>query len=163
MFAIFGYGASAIVLNGMGGVTMNNNRAKPWHDVIISIAGPAASFIFAIGVLFLYQGFPAIRRDAMLVQLVPLLYFANFAWGIFNLIPVSPLDGGHATRSFLRIFLRERTAFIVAVWIAIVAGTAVVIYGLVIREIFIAVLLAWYVWLNFQQWQYFRTNGYPGD
>ena len=47
--------------------------------------------------------------------------------------------------------------------IAIVVGTGCVILGIVTRYIFVALLLGWYVWLNFQQWNYFRTHGYPGD
>src|SRR5437762_3389468 len=41
---LFGYGPSQIVLGGMGGVTMNARKAAPWHDMIISAAGPLASF-----------------------------------------------------------------------------------------------------------------------
>ena len=163
MFGAFGYGSSAIVLNGMGGVTMNSHRARPWHDLIISVAGPFSSFILAIVAIFLYQRVPWLQADPMMQALMPTLWAANIGWGIFNLVPVSPLDGGHATRSFLRMFLKERTEFVIAVWIAIVVGTGCVILGIVTRYIFVALLLGWYVWLNFQQWNYFRTHGYPGD
>ena len=42
-------------------------------------------------------------------------------------------------------------------------GTAAVILGIRVGEFFVALLLGWFVWLNIQQWQYFRTHGYPGD
>ena len=45
--AAFGYGASQIVLSGMGGVTINQRRALPWQDTLISAAGPASSFLVA--------------------------------------------------------------------------------------------------------------------
>jgi Zn-dependent protease len=95
--------------------------------------------------------------------LIPLMYTANIWWGIFNLAPISPLDGGQAVRNFLRIFLREKFAFVIAVWIGIVVGIALVVYGIRSQNYFIALLIGWYVWINFQQWQYFRSHGFPGD
>jgi len=163
MIAVFGYGSSAIVLGGMGGATYNQRKARPWHDLLISVAGPISSFLLAFGALVLANKVDFFRRDPMLRQFMPILIFANVAWGIFNLVPVSPLDGGHATRSFFKMFLRDRTAFIISVWIAIVVGTGVVLFGIRAGQYFVAILLGWYVYLNFQQWQYFRTHGYPGD
>src|SRR5512132_2894696 len=45
--AAFCYGSSQIVLAGMGGVTIHSRRARPWHDTVISAAGPASSFLLA--------------------------------------------------------------------------------------------------------------------
>ncbi len=161
--AAFGYGGSQIVLSGMGGVTINQRRARPWQDTIISAAGPASSFIVAWLTALSMQTFPIALRDPMLVAFLPLLQSANIWWGVFNLIPVSPLDGGHVVRSFLRIFLRDRTAFVLSVWIAIVVGSMIVAFGIYIKFFFLSLLIAWYVWMSWQQWQYFRKNGYPGD
>ena len=163
MIAMLGHGASQIVLGGMGGVTMNARRARPWQDLLISLAGPAASFGEAFLALALFSRIGWLQRDPMMKQFIPIFITANVWWGIFNLVPVSPLDGGHATRNFFRMFLRERTAFVVAVWIAMIVGGAITLLGLRAGQFFIALLLGWYVWMNFQQWQYFRTNGYPGD
>ncbi len=161
--ALFGYGPSEIVLGGIGGLTMNQRRARPWHDMLISIAGPVSSFGLAYLFAFIFMHAEVTRRDPMLLNLVPLLVLANKWWGIFNLLPVSPLDGGHAVRNFLRIFLKERTAFVIAVWIAIVVGGLLAIVGFVARQFFFALLIAWYVYMNYQQWQYFREHGFPGD
>ncbi len=160
--ASFGYGASEIVLGGIGGVTMNQRKARPWHDTLISLAGPLSSFAlaFAFGRLE-YAEF--VGTDKMLVHLVPMLTRMNVLWGFFNLLPVSPLDGGHALRNFLRIFLSEKTAFLIAVWVAILVGIVVVILGLKTGLYFVAVLIGWYAYTNYQQWQYFREHGYPGD
>ena len=163
MIAMLGHGASQIVLGGMGGVTMNARRARPWQDLLISLAGPAASFGEAFLALALFSRIGWLQRDPMMKQFIPIFITANVWWGIFNLVPVSPLDGGHATRNFFRMFLRERTAFVIAVWIAMIVGGAITLLGLRAGQFFIALLLGWYVWMNFQQWQYFRTNGYPGD
>ena len=161
--ALFGYGSSEIVLGGIGGATMNRRTAKPWHNVIISLAGPLASFALAWLIVWSYWRVPFAHRDPMMVEFLPLLATANTWWGEFNLLPISPLDGGHAVRSFLRIFMRERNAFRIAVWIAIIAGAAVVIWAIFRRWIVLAALIGWYVFMNYQQWRYYRDHGMPGD
>jgi stage IV sporulation protein FB len=161
--ALFGYGPSTIVLGGMGGVTINRRQAKPWQDVVISIAGPLTSIVLAFVLVILYFRITFLHTDPMMVALMPLLVWANRAWGIFNLLPVSPLDGGHAVRSFLRIFLRDPAAFHVSVWIAFVAGAAAVAYFVLIGLFFAALLIGWYVFMNYQQWRHFREHGTPGD
>ena len=160
---IFGYGPSEIVLGGIGGATMNKRVAKPWHDVIISLAGPLSSFALAWLVRILFVRILFLRTDPMMVAFLPLLYQMNIWWGIFNLLPISPLDGGHAVRNFLRIFMNDRTSFLVAVWIAIPVGVAVVIWSIWSRSILLAALISWYVFMNYQSWQYYRDHGTPGD
>jgi len=163
MIGVFGYGSSTIVLRGMGGVTYNRRRAKPWQDMLISLAGPISSF----GLMFLcqsiYYNVSAARQDPMLAVFLPFMVFANGFWGMFNLIPVAPLDGGHAVREFLNIFLRDRTSFIIYVWIAMIAGSAIAVWFFVHRSFFIALYIAWFVYMAFEQWQHFRRYGTPGD
>ena len=161
---LFGFGASQIVLGGMGGVTINSRRARPWQDMVISVAGPASSFgLWALSLLLIYN-VPVVRTDAMLAALMPRMAWANLAWGMFNLIPTPPLDGGHATRDFFRMFLSERNAFIVATWIAIVVGGAIAVYFFALRrQFFIAFYVAWFVFMAFQRWQEFKKYGTPQD
>jgi len=160
--ALQGFGASQIILGGMGGVTINQRRAKPWQDFIISVAGPLSSF--ALMLLSTYFMTTRIgQTDKMLVELLPRLAWANWAWGWFNLIPVPPLDGGHATREFFRTFLNEKRAFVISIWIAMIGGGAISIYFFKERAFFVALYIAWFVYLAYQQWQYFRQHGIPGD
>ena len=162
MIAALGFGASHIVLGGMGGVTINQRRAKPWQDFLISVAGPLSSFLLAWicrRIYFTELG----HTDKMLQTFLPLMNLANIFWGYFNLVPVPPLDGGHATRDFFRMFLSERTAFVIAIWIAMIAGAGVVVWALKAQLFFLAIYIAWFVYLAFQQWQYFREHGVPGD
>lgn len=161
---MFGFGASHVVLSGMGGVTINQRRARPWQDMVISIAGPASSFLLWWLSDWMVDNLAIARTDRMLAALLPRLALANAFWGIFNLIPVPPLDGGHATRDFFRMFLSERTAFVVAIWIAIVVGSGVAIVSVVLlRQIFVGLYIAWFVYMAVQQWQHFRKHGVPGD
>ena len=163
MIGLFGFGSSQIILGGMGGVTMNARRAKAWQDMLISLAGPISSF--ALGGLswWLLATFAFSQNDPMLKELLPRLVWANIAWGIFNLIPTPPLDGGHATREFFRIFLSERTAFIIATWIAIIVGGGVAIFFFSQKSFFVAIYIAWFVYMAVQRWQQFQKYGTPQD
>ncbi len=163
MIGILGFGSSHVVLTGMGGVTINQRRARPWQDLLISLAGPFSSFVLAFVSKWIAENVGLVHTDRMLVVLMPLLFYANVFWGIFNLIPVPPLDGGHATREFFRMFLSERTAFVISIWIAMIVGVLVVLLALWIRYFFIALYIAWFVYMAFQQWQYFKRHGVSGD
>jgi stage IV sporulation protein FB len=163
MIGILGFGSSHVVLTGMGGVTINQRRARPWQDLLISLAGPFSSVGLYFLAAWIANNVAIVRTDRMLVVLVPLLALANIYWAIFNLIPVPPLDGGHATREFFRMFLSEKNAFVVSIWIALVVGTLVVVYALLNRQFFVGLYIAWFVYMAFQQWQYFKRHGVPGD
>jgi Zn-dependent protease len=158
-----GIGPSHIILGGMGGVTVHEHRGRPWQGFLISIAGPLSSFALAWASRWLLNSLPVAQTDAMLSALLPRMYVACLWWGWFNLIPVRPLDGGHATRDFFRMFLNERLAFIIAIWIAMVVGAGVAVFAFVSKLFFVAFYIAWFVYVAFQEWQYFREHGIPGD
>jgi Zn-dependent protease len=163
MIGILGFGPSQILLQGIGGVTVNERRARPWQDLLISAAGPASSFLLAAGVWRLLAIFPYASRDPFLIALLPLLAQANIWWGVFNLMPVIPLDGSGIVRNFLRMFLNERVSFAIAVWISMISGVALAIFGLITRWIFLSLLMLWYVRTSYLQWQFFRTHNRADD
>lgn len=163
MIGLLGFGSSHVILGGMGGVTINQRRARPWQDLLISLAGPGSSFVLAFFSEWLWRSFPIFTQDRMLAVLMPLMALANLWWGLFNLVPVPPLDGGHATRDFFRMFLSERNAFVISVWIAIIGGAAVAGLAFYNQIFFAALYIAWFAYLSYQRWQYFREHGVPGD
>ena len=164
MIGSFGFGPSRIILGGMGGVTINERQnARPWQQVIISVAGPAASFGIWWGAAWLFFRFPIFRSDPMLVAFMPLLSKINLLWGEFNLLPIAPLDGGQVLRNFLRTFLSDRTAFMISVWVAMVVGTGVAIYGFLTRFIFLGIVMIFFVRSNYFQWRLFRAYRRPGE
>jgi Zn-dependent protease len=163
MIGVFGYGPSQIVLQGVGGVTINERRARPWQDLFVSAAGPGASLLLAWIVGLIYYRTPIGHHDPFLIALLPLLQWANIVWCIFNLLPVAPLDGYGIVRNFLRMLVDERTAFSIAIWISIVSGSAIAIFLLVKRQFFPMVLLLWYVRSSYVQWQFFRSIDRTND
>lgn len=155
--ALLGFGPSRVFLGGMGGLTVNQRRARPWQDLLISLAGPLASFLLAWICLLIFSSVTVARTDRMLAALLPQLYHANLIWGIFNLVPVYPLDGGQTARNVLRTFLTERRSFLISIWSSMVIGAAIAVVALVRGWFFLAIVVAMMVAQNFQQWQMYRA------
>jgi Zn-dependent protease len=158
MIGILGHGSSEIVLEGIGGVTINQRRSRPWQDMIISAAGPAASFLLAWLIYVAINNVAYLNRDKFFIALLPLMVWANVLWAKFNLLPVMPLDGSGIVRNFLRMFLSERPAFLISVWLSIITAASVIVWMLMVKEWFVALLLGWYLFLSWQRWEFFRQT-----
>ena len=116
-----------IVLYGFGGLAIGSNQLdQRWQRIAVCFAGPLAGFVF-LGVLFLVLrtfdadafplylamvkhelGLPAgdgaemglVRAplNPLLLMTVSFLIFINLMWGLVNLLPIWPLDGGQISR-----------------------------------------------------------------
>jgi len=64
----------------------------------VSLAGPSANFLIAILFGLIIRFIPL---SLSLAQLLSIIVFYNFFWGLFNLIPIPPLDGSHILFSLL--------------------------------------------------------------
>ena len=75
-----------------------NFSDQKWGNLKVAVAGPLMNFIVAL--LFSLFCRITIFPQGMLV-IFSLIAIYNFAWGIFNLIPIPPLDGSWILFSFL--------------------------------------------------------------
>lgn len=88
-----------------------NFKDQKWGALKVAISGPATNFGIAIvfGLFIRFFNFPQI---APLLQLLSIVVFYNFLWGVFNLVPIPPLDGSWILFRFLpRSFDRARLFF----------------------------------------------------
>ncbi|MFO0669388.1 MAG: M50 family metallopeptidase [Polyangiaceae bacterium] len=87
--------APEIDLHGMGGLTSwtSGPRLGPFPFILISLAGPLTGIVLGAIVWALAVRTPALSPMAAVVadQFVSV----NVYWGILNLIPMLPLDGGN--------------------------------------------------------------------
>jgi len=147
-----------IALHWMGGSTTWRQTLpiSRGHRVLISLAGPVAGFVlaglvygFTYGLARLapgtYLGLPTLARFAL-----ELIVIVNLYWGVFNLIPVLPLDGGHVLEHALGP-KRIRLTASISLGIAVLCAAAF-FYGKYYFAAFIFALSA------FQSYQRLRTE-----
>ncbi|MEO8876195.1 MAG: hypothetical protein ABI461_11455 [Polyangiaceae bacterium] len=122
-----------IDLHGMGGTTSWRHKdVGTAKKILISIAGPAVGITFG-GLLYLMQGQlmdSAISHTAKIA--VILLIEVNLYWGLLNLLPMMPLDGGNAMAHALGAALGEkgiRVAHVISLIVAVAAGLFAFIFG----------------------------------
>jgi stage IV sporulation protein FB len=92
---------SQLVLYAFGGLAVPNQVVVGrWRRILVSLAGPFAGFVLA-GIVYGTNEAFAWGRDANGAPNGPELRFVyvqmlwvNMIWGLFNLLPVFPLDGG---------------------------------------------------------------------
>jgi stage IV sporulation protein FB len=144
-----------ITLYGLGGMASSNRtrgfsrgNAEAWQQILISAAGPLAGFLLALIVIAVvwtvgYQvacfvgapfGFMVyavdvsdLSRHPQLLGFVNNLLFVTVVYGILNLLPIYPLDGGQISREILIMVLgREgvRQSLILSMFVATVLAVA---------------------------------------
>ncbi|WP_438482961.1 site-2 protease family protein [Oleiharenicola lentus] len=118
----YGVRVPRILLLPIGGMAeMDHIPRKPSAELWITVAGPAVNFgIAAILFPFVWQmeKTGAYVSEHSLNGLVYQLLQANLVMGVFNLLPVFPMDGGRILRALLAIKLPFLKATKVAVTIS---------------------------------------------
>lgn len=144
-----------IVLYSFGGLAIgSSNFSSPWKRIAVSFGGPGFGFLFlSLLLLGFFSLFPARAsiwmehgifnlRGLYRAVLVPssdfsvwasmVLFFLvqiNLFWGLVNLLPILPLDGGHISQDFLNWLLPGRGNRIALIVSLLVSG-GVAIYFL---------------------------------
>lgn len=148
---LLGFGQSEIRLAGLGGATMNRRSASPWQEIVISVAGPLVSFaISLVSWLILRSSTPA-ALGPLLAALLPQLAYANIAWGIFNLLPIYPLDGGHVVQQIARKLLAPLTAAKASAISSLIFAAILIALAIPTRQFFLIILGALFLLQNYQR------------
>lgn len=90
-----------IRLYALGGLAYHDRPLTRRRSIAVSLAGPAAGFILGGVVWAVHRALPPL--PAATEFLLRSLEYANLGWGLVNLAPVLPLDGGHVMEQALRI------------------------------------------------------------
>lgn len=133
-----------VILYQFGGLAV----FEPYHgyttarSIMVSFAGPLAGFILG-GTIYAGQYF-AEMSDAQLPDRVwfaiDQLVWINIAWGLVNLIPVLPLDGGRISQALFERY-RPRDGFELSLKLSMV----------------VAAMTAAYFYAKHDQWGYFPS------
>ena len=96
-----GIGIEEIVLHPFGGLArLRSEPQNPRAELRIAIAGPAASFLFAL-LAFAATKIAALGNYNATVVVFFLIAWGNLLLAVFNLFPGYPLDGGRVLRALL--------------------------------------------------------------
>ena len=148
IFAGFGWGRPVQINPN----NFNRNMELTKAEAIVSFAGPAMNFILALIFMIIYFamatfGFITNELTFYISQVVNYTIMVNIGLGVFNLIPLPPLDGSKILNHFLPYngrewFERNAMYFYIGFLIIFVTGIA----GNIISPIMNAVYSG-YIWI----------------
>jgi Zn-dependent protease len=124
----FGVKVPRILLLPIGGMAeFDRIPRKPAHELLITIAGPAVNFVIVLllaAIIDLPKGLPfhPVIEDSF-KGLWQLLLYWNGVMGVFNLLPVFPMDGGR----IFRALLATRLSYLRATWWAVMVGRSLAV------------------------------------
>jgi len=180
---------SQIILHFMGGLTIPepvswgtgwaNVALSPRQEIVVSLAGPFSGLLLAtllIGGVIVSGGSIAVHwllgfiplpavvsfpfGGMIVTLLVAVLVSVNVFWGLVNLMPVYPLDGGNVARYALLQYdpydgVRK------SLWLSVITGGVVALVALLfLQSIFMALLFGLLAFQSYQSLQSRYGGGY---
>ena len=137
LFAGFGWGKTVNV----NPRNYNRDITVEKADAIVSIAGPAMNFVLAIVftliyfIIYKFAGTLVLQNQILgiIMQMIGYTISINIGLGVFNLIPLPPLDGSKVIKPLLTYNAKqwfennERIFYIIFVvlWVTGIAGTII--------------------------------------
>ncbi|GAC1465394.1 MAG: site-2 protease family protein [Isosphaeraceae bacterium] len=152
-----------IVLYAMGGFcAFHADRLSPWRRIFVLIAGPGAGFLLAFLVLVVTLSWTTSSAPFLNAAIRDLL-FINIVWGILNLFPLWPLDGGQILGNLLGMVNSrngQRWAHVVSLLTA--GGLAIWLASL--EDYMMALWFGYFALINYQMLQaLYVSSRYPSE
>ena len=142
---------SRIMLYGMGGLCYPDRNVSNKANIFVSLAGPFAGFAVA-GIYWVVMNYsPLPAWNLSVDQRTSVIYFVTLGYGVLNLLPIFPLDGGQAFKSLLKVMKipgAAKVAFFVSILFLVAAGAACVFY----KQYIMLIIVAWLASDNFNAW-----------
>ena len=159
----FGAPFSEITLWGAGGYCAGPGSFTKNQSIWISFAGPLHNFI--LGGLLLILWFTPLKENVYLggdgkvlggqLGFLQWAFIVNFGWGIMNLLPVLPLDGG---RIFAALLSNQNAGLVL--WTGLIVSIMIVILGIMTVRPFFAVLFGFMAYENLKMIRQRRHQTY---
>jgi Zn-dependent protease len=176
----FGSPAS-ILLWGGGGLCYNQvDRHRPSQRLAVVLSGPGAGFVFCGAIMLAFSVIAGLTPREHLAYLRYLLWlprddfaldsgldklgfvsrycyiyliYINLWWGLVNLLPVWPLDGGHVFEIVLtQVNPREGRRWTHVVSLVVAGVLAVMVYALS-KDLFLTFFFGFFAFINYQSLQ----------
>lgn len=147
-------------------------RRNRWTQIVISLAGPFAGFLLAgllvasltatniatFQVIWFEESNlpfvatipgPSLANNLYAYSFIHYLMFINIWWGVVNLLPIWPLDGGHVSRELFQMFDRQE-AIRNSLVLSLVCAAGMVLWGFQSGDPFIAMMFVFMAIGNYQ-------------
>ncbi len=156
-FAARAFGRSpAVRLHAFGGVTSWRGSLSPGRRILVTLAGPGVGIATGVLALVAMIALAAMERHGLPARLVQYVVWVNLGWGLLNLIPMLPLDGGVVMAAGLEAISRDRGQAIARV-ISLLLAVGFAILALLTAWPYGAILCALFAYTNFEALRSART------
>ncbi|MFT5223123.1 MAG: membrane-associated protease RseP (regulator of RpoE activity), partial [Glaciecola sp.] len=139
-----------ITLYSMGGLTSATGRLTWGRSLIASLSGPFLGLGFGALVYVVHHQGIWVQNTLFERVLYDDLLFVNIGWGILNLMPLHPLDGGQALESTLHLLKVPRAGRKSAI-ISIATATVGVLAGIYFSFAFVALIAGYLGYTNYKR------------
>ena len=138
--------APMIQVVGLGGLTswIGGRNVGPGRSLLISLAGPAVGITIGSLTWFLSYAHGDFTNP-FVSQVVGDAIWVNLGWGVLNLLPMLPLDGGNVMHQLIALLTGtdgERPARVISIVVGVVAAIAGYLYLGLFTAILVAMLVA---------------------
>lgn len=136
-----------IDLYSFGGLTHWRPRtdATRWQMISVALAGPMAGLLLG-GVVALFAWQAGTIETENLRFFVVVVLWINVGWGLVNLLPVLPLDGGHILAELLPGDRDQRWHR--AAWVSVITGVIAAVVLIAIGYYWGALVFGWAIATN---------------
>jgi stage IV sporulation protein FB len=116
------------------------------HRADLAAIIEAGSFPVAMPLLTAYfEPFASRVLDYFVIYML----WVNILWGMVNLLPIYPLDGGQIVRELLTL-RSARRGIVTSLWLSLVMAALMAAWGLSRGSLFVALLFGYLAYTNFQ-------------
>jgi len=173
---LYGLGGQASYTPGYG--SYQRRGSGPLAQILISLAGPAAGFLL-VGVLLLGLILAGFGPDIRIYTLghIPILpqlhqfpierirdllndvFCIGIFWGLLNLLPIYPLDGGQVAREIL-VSANPQLGIQQSLWLSVFAAIGMAIYGYTQwQSAFMALFFGYLAFTSYSTLEAYRGRG----
>lgn len=135
-----------------GGALIDSSYTKNNTDSLkISFAGPASNLTLSVVAFILAIPLTWIGSD-MIMNSISMFIIINFIMGLFNLIPIFPLDGGRISKAILgMIFKNQNKAKIFNGYLSLITSSLLLMISVIYHEVIIAILSLIFIFTSYME------------
>ncbi|MFT9849874.1 M50 family metallopeptidase [Aneurinibacillus sp. REN35] len=122
----YGWRVRKVELLPFGGVAEIDEwgNTDPWAEIVVALSGPLVNgllIVVAWGLLWL---------DIWSSAWTAFFVYSNMTIGMFNLLPIWPLDGGRVLQTAVSLFLPYRQAMLASIYISLLGSMGLLVWSL---------------------------------